>query len=70
MRGSEFKHKVEKLAKARRLTVSWDAGHGKGSHGLLSLEGKSTTLKDLKKEIGKGLLNAMCKQLGISAEDL
>jgi hypothetical protein len=34
------------------------------------LGGKSTTLKDLRKEIGKGLLNAMCKQLGITTEDV
>jgi len=44
--------------------------HGKGSHGRISLGNKSTTLKDLKKDIGPGLLNAMCKQLGITAEEL
>jgi len=30
----------------------------------------SRVVKDLKKEIGPGLLAAMCKQLGIREEDL
>lgn len=70
MKGSEFKRKVEKLAKMRKLTCSWQKSHGKGSHGTLTVADKSTTLKDLKKEIGKGLLAAMCEQLGIRKEDL
>jgi hypothetical protein len=30
----------------------------------------STTLKDLKKELGIGLLKSMCGDLGITKEDL
>lgn len=70
MKGSEFKRKVERLAKARKLSMGWDPGHGKGSHGRLTLADRVTTVKDLKKEIGKGLLKEMCKQLGITPEDL
>jgi hypothetical protein len=70
MRGSEFKRKVEKLGKTGKLAVTWEPSHGKGSHGRLGLGEKFTTLKDLKKEIGKGLLSDMCKQLGITPEDL
>ncbi len=70
MKGSEFKRKVEKLAKARGLSVSWEPAHGKGSHGRLTLGAKYTTLKDRKKEIGRGLLSEMCKQLGITPEDI
>jgi predicted RNA binding protein YcfA (HicA-like mRNA interferase family) len=41
-----------------------------GSHGTLYLGGRFTVVKDLKKELGPGLLSAMCKQLGIRKEDL
>jgi hypothetical protein len=43
---------------------------GKGSHGKLGLGGRSTILKDRKKEIGPGLMQAMCKDLGIDPRDL
>jgi hypothetical protein len=70
MKGSEFKRKVQKLAKAQGLSFTWNDAHGKGSQGTLSVGDKSTTLRDLKKEIGAGLLKAMCAQLGIKKEDL
>ncbi len=41
-----------------------------GSHGTLYLGGRFTVVKDLKKELGPGLLSAMCKQLEIRKEDL
>ena len=44
--------------------------HGKGSHGRLYYGERFTTLKDRKKEIGRGLLKAMCSQLGISPDEL
>lgn len=70
LKGSEFRRRVEKLAKENKLACRWDAAHGKGSHGRLVVGDKFTTLKDLKKEIGPGLLSAMCAQLGITKEDL
>ncbi len=50
--------------------VSFDRGHGKGSHGRLYYGAHFTTLKDRKKEIGPGLLKAMLDQLGINLRDL
>jgi predicted RNA binding protein YcfA (HicA-like mRNA interferase family) len=47
-----------------------DASHGKGSHLFLSLGKRHTVVKDRKKEIREGLLQAMCAQLGISKSDL
>ena len=70
MKGADFKRKVEKLAKRKNLPVRWDPSRGKGSHGRLTLGDKVTTVKDLKKDIGKGLLADMCRQLGIIVEDL
>jgi|TARA_B100000315_G_scaffold242656_1_gene265086 mRNA interferase HicA len=45
------------------------AGRGKGSHGTVYLGRRRTTLKDRRKEIGKGLLNAMLADLGIDLKD-
>lgn len=70
MKASEFKRKVAKLAKKNGVAFGWDPGHGKGSHGALSYGANSTTLKDLKKELGIGLLKAMCADLGIEVKDL
>ena len=55
MKGSEFLRKGER---------------GSGSHGTLYVGNRFTVVKDLKKEIGAGLLSDMLKQLGIRKEDL
>jgi len=65
MKGAEFKRRIEKVAKENKLACSWDAAHGKGSHGTRHLGDKRITLKDLKKEIGPGLLKSMCDDLGV-----
>ena len=70
MKAGEFKRKIHKLAKARNLPFAWDRAHGKGSHGTIALSSRSTTLKDLSKEIGPGLLKSMCDDLGIIVKDL
>jgi mRNA interferase HicA len=54
-KGSEFLRKGER---------------GSGSHGTLYVGNRFTVVKDLKKEIGAGLLSDMLKQLGIRKEDL
>jgi hypothetical protein len=70
VKAGEFKRKVSKLAKARGVAFHWDPKHGKGSHGMLTLGTNFTTVKDLKKELGIGLLNSMCADLGITIKDL
>ena len=45
------------------------ASEGAGSHGTLYAGGRKTTVKDRKKEIGKGLLNKMLADLGIDRDD-
>jgi mRNA interferase HicA len=68
--GNEFARKIKKLARQRGIDVSFDRAHGKGSHGRLYFGNQFTTLKDRKKEIGPGLLNAMLAQLGLTKADL
>jgi mRNA interferase HicA len=70
MTGSEFERRIKKLGRRLSVPVSFDQGHGKGSHGRLYYGDRFTTLKDRKKEIGPGLLNAMLDQLGLTKYDL
>jgi predicted RNA binding protein YcfA (HicA-like mRNA interferase family) len=68
--GNEFLRRLKKLGKVREVTVHYDPNPGKGSHGRVRYGAASTILKDPKKEIGKGLLAEMCKQLGVDLKDL
>lgn len=68
MNGNEFFKK--KLGKHKGIHVEFVKEKGKGSHGTVYFGDRYTTLKDRKKEIGKGLLSAMCKQLGIDLDQL
>jgi mRNA interferase HicA len=70
MTGDEFERKIRRLGRRRSVPVSFDRGHGKGSHGRLYFGDRFTTLKDRRKEIGPGLLAAMLDQLGLTKTDL
>jgi hypothetical protein len=70
MRGDEFERKVRRLGRRRGIAVILDRAHGKGSHSRLCFGDRFTTLKDRKKEIGPGLLNAMLDQLGLKRGDI
>ena len=70
MNGAELLPKLKRLAKARGVEISYQARHGKGSHGRLLFGDRLTTIKDPKKEIGPGLLHDMLNQLGLKRDDL
>jgi hypothetical protein len=70
MTGDEFERRIRRLGRRGDVSVSFDRGHGKGSHGRLYYGDRFTTLKDRRKEIGPGLLNAMLDQLGLTRRDL
>ena len=70
VKGSEFLRKVKAFSKRKGLAFEWVAERGSGSHGTLYVGPKFTIVKDLKKELGPGLLSDMLKQLGIRKEDL
>ena len=70
MKGNELLRKVKAISKRRALSYRWVPERGAGSHGTLYLGSQYTIVKDLKKELGPGLLSDMCKQLGIRKEDL
>jgi hypothetical protein len=70
MTGNEFLDRITRYARRQGLTIHFDPGHGKGSHGRLYLGGRNTWVKDRRKEIGKGLLSKMCRDLGIKVQEL
>jgi len=51
------------------LDVRFVASEGPGSHGTLYAGDRRTTVKDRKKEIGRGLLAKMLVDLGIDRQD-
>jgi mRNA interferase HicA len=70
MTGAELLRKLRRLARARSIRFEYEPRAGKGSHGQLLLGDHLTTIKDLKEEIGPGLLSDMLKQLGLTKKDL
>ncbi|MCE2491886.1 MAG: hypothetical protein J4F40_04675 [Alphaproteobacteria bacterium] len=70
MNERQFIARVRKWARSRDLKVRFVASEGVGSHGTLYAGGRRTTVKDRKKEIGKGLLARMLADLGIDREEL
>ncbi len=70
MTGNEFLDRVTRYARRKNLAIRFDPGHGKGSHGRLYLGDRETSVKDRRKEIGKGLLSKMCRDLGMTVRDL
>ena len=69
MNGRQFIARVRKWARSRNLEVRFVASEGAGSHGTLYAGERRTTVKDRKKEIGKGLLAKMLTDLGIDRDD-
>lgn len=68
MNGRQFIVRARKWARNRGLEVRFVSSHGPGSHGTLYVGGRKTTVKDRKKDIGKGLLAKMLADLGIDKE--
>ena len=69
MNGTQFIKKVRRIGGKNGVAVRFDKAQGKGSHGTLFYGSRSCTVKDRKKELRIGLLNAMINQLGLSRND-
>lgn len=70
MNGAELARKLKRLARQRGVVFCYEPRHGKGSHGQLLFGDRLTTVKDMKKEIGPGLLHDMLRQLSLTKDDL
>ena len=69
MTGRQFLARAHRWAKTQGLEVRFVASEGPGSHGTIYVGERKTTVKDRKKEIGKGLLAKMLGDLGIDKVD-
>lgn len=62
--------KIKSLAKERNEYFSYIPSRGKGSHGRICYGERFTTIPNIRKELSKGTLNAVLKQLNIRLEEL
>lgn len=70
MNGREFLRRLRRAGKVNGVTVQYDGKPGKGRHGRVYYGTAFTTIKDLKKEIGLGLLHKMLTDLRLTRDDL
>ncbi len=70
MNGNELVRRIRALGRRRNIPVQFYPKPGKGSHGALFFGSHRTIMKDLRKEIGAGLLAKMLRDLGLSRRDL
>lgn len=70
MNGNEILKRLRRLGKRNGVPVRYDGKPGKGSHGRVCYGAAFTTIKDLRKEIGTGLLSKMLDDLGLTKDDL
>ena len=70
MNSAQFFKSIRRLGRKRGIHVGLDQKRGKGSHAKLVFGARATTLPLRRGDIGPGLLKAMCRQLGITPDDL
>lgn len=68
--GADFIKRVKRVGKRRGVAVEFVKERGKGSHGTRYFGDRRTTVKHRQAELGTGLLHAMLRQLGLTANDL
>jgi mRNA interferase HicA len=70
MTGAEFIRAVRRLGRRHGMEVRFVTRRGKGSHGTLYFGDRKAVVKDRKKELSRGLLADMLRQLGLDPADL
>jgi mRNA interferase HicA len=70
MTGNELLDRLSRLARRRGLSFRFDAKRGKGSHGTIWLDGRFAVVPDLRHELKKGTLSAICRDLGLKPHEL
>jgi mRNA interferase HicA len=70
MTGAEFIRALRRLGRRRGVEVRFVTRRGKGSHGTLYWGDRKTIVKDRKKELSRGLVADMLRQLGLDQRDL
>jgi mRNA interferase HicA len=70
MIGAEFIRALRRLGRRQDVEVRFVTRRGKGSHGTLYFGERKTIVKDRKKELSRGLVADMLRQLGLDPGDL
>jgi len=70
LNGNELIKRLNRHGKPLGIKCHVIAARGKGSHSRLCFGDRFTTIKDRRKEIGKGLLKSMLDDLGVNLDDL
>jgi mRNA interferase HicA len=70
MTGAELIRVLRKLGRRRGVDVRFVTRRGKGSHGTLYYGDRKAVVKDRKKELSRGLLADMLRQIGVDPRDL
>jgi mRNA interferase HicA len=70
MTGAEFIRALRRLGRRQDVEVRFVTRRGKGSHGTLYFGDRKTIVKDRKKELSRGLVADMLRQLGLDPKDL
>ena len=70
VKGSELLRNVKRFAHRKGLGYRWAPSRGAGSHGTVYLGERMTVVKDLKKELGRGLFRCMCRDLDLGPREL
>jgi mRNA interferase HicA len=70
MTGAEFIRALRRLGRRQDVEVRFVTRRGKGSHGTLYFGNRKTIFKDRKKELSRGLVTDMLRQLGLGPSDL
>lgn len=69
MTGRRFIARARKWARLRGVAMRFVSSEGPGSHGTLYVGPRRTTVKDRRKDIGKGLLKKMLADLAIKDDE-
>ena len=70
MKGRQFIERVVEVGRQRGVAVRIEMKRGKGSHLMLHYGDRKTIVKDRRKELGRGLLAAMLRQLSLTDRDV
>lgn len=70
MNGRQFIAAVRRIGRVNDVPVRVESGRGKGSHVTLWYGMRFTVVKDRRKDIGRRLLHAMCRQIGLDPREL
>lgn len=70
MKGNEFIRPVQQYGREHGISVVWHPEMGKGSHGILIVGSRRTTVRNPKEELKGGTLNAMLNQIGLKRHDI